>query len=364
MKLDARGVGAFLRDPGTCRVVLLYGEDTGLIRERAVGLIRLVAGSLDDPFRVSDLAREDLAQLGNEAASLPLTGGRRAVRVREASDAAADPVKVVLAGRAPALVVLEAPGLPARSRLRTLVEAHADGAAIGCYPDDGRTLGETIRASLTEAGVTVDAEALAWLAGQLGADRMATRQELGKLALYAGPGGRVDLAAAMASIGDMAGLSLDDALFAATAGDVARADRALELAIAEGANAVGVLRAALMHLQRLHRAQLAVEAGQSPAEAARSSRPPVFFRRVDAFARALGRWPEPALRAAMTAVAEAERACKRTGAPDGAICRHTVLTLARQAHARAGGQPAGPSRPGPSRPGPSRLAGARAMRPE
>jgi len=337
VKLDARGVGAFLRDPGACRVVLLYGDDTGLIRERAQGLIRLVAGSLDDPFRVADLAREDIARLPEEAASLSLIGGRRAVRVRDATDAATEPVKAVLAGPAPALVVLESPGLPARSRLRTLVEAAADGAAIGCYPDEGRSLTETIRTTLTEAGVTVEPEALAWLGGQLGADRAATRQELTKLALYAGPGGRVDLAAAMASIGDMAGLSLDDALFAATAGEVARADRALELAMAEGGNPVGVLRATLMHLQRLHRARLAVDAGQTPAEAARAARPPVFFRRVDAFARALGRWPEPALRAAMTAVAAAERDCKRTGAPDQMLCRHTVLTLARQAAARARG---------------------------
>ena len=43
----------------------------------------------------------------------------------------------------------------------------------------------------------------------------------------------------MACVGDLAGLSLDDALFAATEGDVARADRALELAIAEGATPVG-----------------------------------------------------------------------------------------------------------------------------
>lgn len=112
MKLDARGVGAFLRDPGACRVVLLYGEDTGLIRERAQGLIRLVAGSLDDPFRVADLAREDIARLPDEAASLSLIGGRRAVRVRDATDAATEPVKAVLAGPAPALVVLESPACP------------------------------------------------------------------------------------------------------------------------------------------------------------------------------------------------------------------------------------------------------------
>jgi DNA polymerase-3 subunit delta len=71
----------------------------------------------------------------------------------------------------------------------------------------------------------------------------------------------------------------------------------------------------------------------SPAEAAKAARPPVFFRRVGAFARALGLWTEPALTAAMTALTEAELGCKRTGAPDLAICRHAILALARRASA-------------------------------
>ncbi|MDQ2802443.1 MAG: DNA polymerase III subunit delta, partial [Pseudomonadota bacterium] len=220
---------------------------------------------------------------------------------------------------------------PARSRLRAAVERAPGGAAIGCYPEEGRALEETIRATLTQAGASADAEAVTWLAGQLGADRAATRQVIEKLALYAGLRGRVDLQAATACVGDLAGLSLDDALFAATEGDTAMADRALELAIAEGATPVGVLRAALMHLQRLYRARLAVDGGLSAAEAAKAMRPPVFFRRVGAFARALGLWPAPVLMTAMAELADAERACKRTGAPDGAVCRHAILRLARRA---------------------------------
>ncbi|HEX5326427.1 MAG TPA: DNA polymerase III subunit delta [Acetobacteraceae bacterium] len=333
MKLDARRLPGFLRDPGPCRIVLLYGDDAGLIRERAEALVRVVAGSLDDPFRVAELARDELARLPEEAASQSLTGGRRVVRVREAGDAALAPVQTVLKGSAPALVVIEAAGLASRSKLRAAVEAAADAAAIGCYPEEGRALEETIRATLAASEVSAEPEALAWLAGQLGADRGSTRREVEKLALYVGPGGRVDLQAAAACVGDLAGLSLDDALFAATAGDVGLTDRALELAMAEGTSPVGVIRAALMHLQRLHRARLALDAGASAAEAARSARPPVFFRRVGAFSRALGLWPAAALMAAMEGLAEAERGCKRTGAPDTVLCRNAVLALARRSHA-------------------------------
>src|SRR6185437_1007293 len=134
----------------------------------------------------------------------------------------------------------------------------------------------------TDVGIQPDA--LTWLAQHLGADRASTRAELEKLALYVGPGQQVDLDSAMNCIGDLAGLSLDDALFAATTGDVATTDRALELAMAEGAAPVAVLRAAMGHLQRLHRARLAMdERGLSAAEAVKTSRPPVFSQKVGAF---------------------------------------------------------------------------------
>jgi DNA polymerase-3 subunit delta len=333
LKLSPQRIAAFLRDPGNCRVVLLYGEDHGLVRDRAGALTRSVAGATDDPFLVAELGRDELRRLPDEAASLPLTGGRRVVRVREATDAAVAPVAELLKGQSPALVILEAPGLAARSRLRSLVEGASDGAAIACYPEEGRALAETVRGVLTEADVSIDPDALAWIGDQLGADRVSTRSESEKLALYAGPGGRIDLEAAMACVGDLAGLSLDDALFAATEGDVARADRALELAMAEGGTAVGVVRAGLLHLQRLHRARLAVDEGQSGADAVKNARPPVFFRRIGAFSRALDFWGSESLMSAMAGLAETERACKRTGAPDLVLARNAILALARRAAA-------------------------------
>ena len=333
MKIAPQRLAAFLRRPGDCRVVLMYGEDVGMIHHRAEMLVRAVAGSLDDPFLVAELARGELDRLADEAASLPLIGGRRVVRVRDTTDAAIAPVQSVLNSRAQALVVLEAPGLATRSKLRTLLEAAPDGAAIACHPEEGRALEETIRRVLGEAAVSVEQDALGWLVGQLGADQVSTHAELEKLALYAGPDGRIDLDMAMYCVGDLAGLSLDDALFAATAGDPATADRALELAIAEGTAPVSVLRAGLMHLHRLFRARLLMESGMSASDAAKAARPPVFFRRIGAFTKALSLWSSLSLATAMAGLSQAERNCKRTGAPDHTLSRHAVLTLAWRAMA-------------------------------
>jgi DNA polymerase-3 subunit delta len=330
MKIDAWKLAGFMRDLGAYRVVLLHGEDAGLIRDRAEALTRSVAGSLDDPFRVTELGRETAGELAAEAASLSLTGGRRVVRLRDATDTAAAAVQTILDGRAPALVVLEAGILAARSKLRLLAEAAPDAAAIACYPEDGAALEATIRGVLREHGATVQPDALAWLAGQLGGDRASTRRELEKLALYAGQGGRIDLDAAMACVGDFAGLSLDDAVFSATEGDVELADRALEVAMGEGAAPVQVLRATLMHLHRLQRVQAAMADGVSADEGMRTLRPQVFTRRTGAFKRALRLWSPAALDAAALGISDAERQCKRTGFPDTTICRAALLTLARR----------------------------------
>jgi DNA polymerase-3 subunit delta len=62
----------------------------------------------------------------------------------------------------------------------------------------------------------------------------------------------------------------------------------------------------------------------------------VFFRRVATFVRALELWSSAGLMAAMAGLAEAERGCKRTGAPDQVLARGAVLTLARRAAASRG----------------------------
>ena len=63
-----------------------------------------------------------------------------------------------------------------------------------------RDLAEVTREQLAAQRITASQEAIQYLVAHLGNDRMVTRQELAKLALYAGYGGRVELADAMASV--------------------------------------------------------------------------------------------------------------------------------------------------------------------
>jgi DNA polymerase-3 subunit delta len=331
-RIDARRLAAFLDDPGACRVVLLHGDDPGLVRERAERLAARLTGG--DALRLVEVPREaarDPGLLAAEAATLALVGGRRLVRVREATDAFAAAAKEALAGPGPGLVLLEAGELPARSKLRALLEPAPEAAVIPCYRERGAELATSIARLLAELEVQAEPAAVEWLAQRLGEDRLLLRRELEKLAAYVGAGGRVTQEDALACVAEGSALDLEEALVAALGGEVAAADRALEAALAEGASPVQVVRAAMRQVQRLHLAALAVASGATPGAALEGLRPPVFFRHKPGLERALRRWRPEALEAAGAALLEAERRSKTTGLPAATIARAAVLALARQA---------------------------------
>ena len=75
---------AFLAKPDRLPgVVLIFGEDSGLVSERVRTLIGASVDDPDDPFSLvrldGDEITADPARLLDEAQTIPLFGGRRAV---------------------------------------------------------------------------------------------------------------------------------------------------------------------------------------------------------------------------------------------------------------------------------------------
>lgn len=348
MKLAAAQVERFLRapDPGVA-LVLIYGPDEGLVRERLERLVHQVLDDPHDPFRLSeidaDALRGEPARLADEARALTLTGGRRVVRVRHASDQVSAACRALLAlERTEALVVLDAGELAPASSLRRLVEGAKNAAAVPCYRDHGRDLAGLIDRLLAEHGLEAEAEARAYLVDHLGADRGVTRAEIEKLALYLGvPEGegaarcKVTLDDVAQSVGDSAALGLDDLVDAASLGDPAKLERVLDRLLGEGQHPVRIVRALANHVVRMHRFALQIERGEAARRIIEQARPPVHFRRKEKVEAALRRWSAERLSAALGRLIEAELACKTTGRPAELICREAALAIAREPSRRA-----------------------------
>src|SRR6201998_1772164 len=84
--LRGKEIDAFLARPDSGRpIILLYGPDAGLVRERAEALLASAVDDASDPFSLVKLDGDELAaepsRLVDEGVTVPLFGGRRALRV-------------------------------------------------------------------------------------------------------------------------------------------------------------------------------------------------------------------------------------------------------------------------------------------
>ncbi len=338
MKVAANGVERFAKEPPSgIRAVLVYGPDTGKVLETARRISRSAVADLDDPFNVCELDGDaitgDPARLSDEMHARSLMGGRRLVRLRGARDSAAEAIANGLDGdTGDTLLVVEAGDLKPSGALRKLFEAkREDIAGLACYADSGRDLASMVRETLGSHSVRIDGEAERMLIDHLGGDRMASRMEVEKLALLAGPGSTVDTALVIEAIGDGAALDIDALISAAADGRPDAILTGLDRAFRQGEASVRIIRGAITYFQRLHLARCRTGSGRSPGDAVKSLRPPPFFRAVDAMTRQVSRWDAPALAAALARLGEAEIRCKTTGYPDEAECGQALIDVARMA---------------------------------
>lgn len=339
MKVSGKRIAAFVRQPET-DIVLVYGPDDGLVRERADALVAGAVDDLTDAFRLAVLdasaVAADPARLVDEAAAMSLSGGRRAVRLRGAGDGVTGACESLLSvPHGDTLIVVEAGDLGPRSSLRRLFEGAENAAAVPCYGDDRDGVRRLITESLAADGLTPSAEALEYLVDSLGADRAVTRGELAKLSLYMGSAGPLSLEDAKSSIGDSGATSLDELVLAVGGGDLSGLERALERVFSEGASPIAILRAVIRHFQRLHLAAGHLGAGKSPDQAMAALKPPVFFKARDAFRAQLRRWPIERLARALDMLTEAELDCKSSGPPPTAVCGRALLRIAQAARRTA-----------------------------
>lgn len=347
MKIAANRVGSFVEKPDAkARVLVVFGPDGGQVQEVAARLARSVVPDLNDPFRVAELTpavlKADPARLSDEAAAMSLTGGRRVVRIRDADESLVPLLKAFLANPVgDALIVLAAGDLGSRSALRKLAEEAANAAALSCYRDEAGGLGAVIRETLGGFGLTAEPDAMAYLTEHLGGDRLLTRRELERLALFAMGAGRVTVDDAIACIGDGSAISMEELAFATADGDHAAADRLLDRLMREGTSPVGIVRGVMSHFQRLHLVSGAMVAGRTAEQAMAMLRPPVFYKRTQRFRAQLRAWPPDRAAQALEMLTAAEIDCKSTGLPDKQICGRVLLQIGRAAaaaRARAGGR--------------------------
>lgn len=327
------------KPPANIFLFLVCGTDAGLISERVKALIAKAVDDPKDPFQFLKLSGDDLAadplRLADEANTVPLFGGRRAILIDAQGKSFASALEPLLHVPPPdCSIVIEAGNLKRDAALRRLCEKDPRAAVIECYPDSAKDLAQLVEAQLAEEGLAIEPDAKALLISLLGQDRLASRGEIGKLALYARGEGKVTIEHIEAIVADASALALDKAIDGAFDGDFAAIETTAERVFAEGGDYNLLLGAALRHATALHRMRLDAETGRSMQGFAQSYGG--GFRRSAALDRQMRQWSSQKLARAIEILSQAIGRARREPNLSDMISVRALWAVALAARSKAG----------------------------
>ncbi len=338
MKLGYRDIEAQLKKLSPQYLaVLIFGPDEGLVRERSVTIARQVSKDLSDPFLTAQLDPDHLksepALLADEVAAISMMGGRRVIRIDGAGENATKAAEAFLKNPVgDGLVVITAGNLKPSSGLRKLFEKAKNAVSIACYEDNLMSLQNLISDVMRDHNLRIAPDAAQYLGANLGSDRMISRGELDKLALYMHGGvGQVTLEDAQACVGDSGALNIDMIASAAVGGDLRKLDAHLFKAFNRGENSIPILRSLARKLDRLYLAKGYMDQGLSVDQAMNKLQPRVFVMQSNIFKAHLQKWNSLRLAGALEIVTAAEGDCKTSNMPVQAICSRACLRIANVA---------------------------------
>jgi DNA polymerase-3 subunit delta len=250
--------------PDSVFVFLVHGADAGLARERALRILEKRVDDRRNPFQCVEIGGDAIAAdpliLLDEANTIPLFGGRRAIFVEVGGKSIAPAVERLLAAPPKdCSVVLTAGALRRDAPLRKLIESAKHGAAIECYPDSEQDLHALIDSTLHEAGLSISPEARGLLQTALGEDRLMSRSELSKLLLYMRDRDRVEAEDVENVVAHASNIAGDRLVLDAFSGRTPAAGAAFDHVLASGGDASQLLGGALRYALALHRARLSVD---------------------------------------------------------------------------------------------------------
>ena len=332
--LRGRDIDAFLARPDPGRpIILLYGPDAGLVRERADALLASAVDDPDDPFSLVKLDGDELSaepsRLVDEAMTVPLFGGRRAIRIRAGSRNFAGGIDTLAEMTLKdCRIVIEAGDLRPESPLRKACERAKTAVAIGCYPDTERDLAKLIEDELRIANLRIAPDARASLMALLGGDRRASRNELRKLTLFALGEGEVTLDHVMAVVADASELKLDPIVDGAFSGKPELVESEFMKAMVAGTYPGVIISSAQRQAAWLHKSALAVAEGTPVATLLESGYPRLHFSRKPMVETALRNFSAGRLVAIIDQLASAALDARKQPALAAVIAQRALLSIA------------------------------------
>ncbi len=321
MKLSYKTIETFLRAPGKeYRACLVYGPDSGLVRERCKQIREAFLGKDADSFALAELdmprLMDDSALLADEIRTVHMLANKRVVFVRGATDKLTSIIESAAEFLHDDIFLLVAgDDLSSRSSLRAWFEKAGNAASLPCYHDEVRDIQQVIQKYFATESIVAEDGVVPYLLQQLGNDRSVTQQELAKIVLFAGESKRISMEDVRVLVGYNQDIELDDVVHAVADRNLQQMDKVLQVQIRENPSPVPYLRALQRYFNRLYSLRIELDKGRDAESLIKALRPPVFYKNVPVMIRHLQNWKLDQIAKALKLLVDAELASKSTDVP-------------------------------------------------
>jgi DNA polymerase III subunit delta len=328
--IAAKDAESFIKkDFARYSIILLYGPDEGLVSERAEGIARNTTGN--DPTNITRFDGDEIAadplRLADEANSISMFGGTRAIRIKAGSKTLTPALDVLLSTPPQdARVIVEAGDIKGTHALRSLLEKATNAAVMPCYGEDSRDIGKLLDTMLIENKFSISSDAKLLLIQSIGVDRKRSRMEIEKLFLYCSGSGTISREDVEAIVTDAAALSIDTVIDATFLGQLTIIEAEARRVFADGTDASVLLGYALRQALLLQSIRREIDSGRNVTESIKASR--VMWKRERTVSDQVTRWSEARLSRAIQILGEAVLNIRRTAPLAEAIAIRSLWSLA------------------------------------
>ena len=153
--------------------ILVYGPDAGHVSETVKTLVGGAVADPKDPFSITEvdiqIIKQDPAFVVDTALAFSMTGERKLIRIRNATDIVVPVIKTILQfEKIEANIILDAGNLDKRSKVRTLFENNKKLGSLACFGDQGSSLRDLIDKIFKGSDIYAEEGVLDYLLARLG----------------------------------------------------------------------------------------------------------------------------------------------------------------------------------------------------
>jgi len=323
---------------------LIYGPESGLVDIYAKEITRQIVPN-SDQLAIIDLGEEilneDPGRLADEFMAISMFGDRKLIRLNS-STKTINALKLIFApakkGEKPTkppkkpagdhFILIKAGNLEKSSAVRKLAESSPFIAALPCYEDDEKTIGNLISQKLRDENFTFTPEVIKILIEKFGKNRQIILNEVEKLTLSQGQNKNLSAEIVNEAVADLSEISIFEFCDAFFDKNRDKAMNLLQKLEQEKTAPIAILRILAGYLNKIHQTQISL--AQNDNLATRNlefemRRHKIFFKKQAIFRKHLQIWNLRKCEILLMGLSALEIKCKNSSFSPEIMLRDFIL---------------------------------------